>query len=95
VCRTSADLDQFNIKKGKTGRFAITRKDLVNGSDDTFTVTGRVTRRRASGTVRVVSPRAASSSNPAYTCDTGVVSWTATKTAASGQGEQPIPSPDE
>jgi hypothetical protein len=76
LCRTSADLDQFKVKKG---RFAITRKDLVNDSDATFTVTGRVTKRGTSGTVRVVSPRSASSNNPAYTCDTGVVSWTATK----------------
>ena len=70
LCRTRADLDQFKVKKGK---FAITRKDLVNGSDDTFTVTGRVTKKGASGTVRVVSPRST------YTCDTGVVTWTATK----------------
>jgi len=92
VCRTTADLDQFRVKKG---RFAITRKDLVNGGDATFTVTGRVTKQGASGTVHVVDPRSASSSNPAYTCDTGVVSWTATKTAPSGQGgQQPIPAPD-
>jgi len=77
VCRTSADLDQFKVKKG--GKFAVTRKDLVNGTDDTFTVTGRATKRAVSGTVRVVSPRSASSSHPAYTCDTGVISWTATK----------------
>ena len=70
LCRTSADLDQFKVKKG---RFNITRKDLVDGSDDTFTVTGRVTKKGASGTVRVVSPRST------YTCDTGVVTWTATK----------------
>jgi hypothetical protein len=77
ICRSSADLDQFKVKKG--GRFAVTRKDLVNGSDDVFTVTGRATKRGASGTVRVVSPREASSSHAAYTCDTGAVSWTATK----------------
>ncbi len=76
LCRTGADLDQFKVKKG---RFAVTRKDLVNGSDDVFTVTGRPTKRAVSGTVRVISPREASSSHPAYTCDTGVISWTATK----------------
>ena len=75
-CFTGVDMDQFKVNKG---RFAITRKDLVNGSDDTFTITGRVTKRGASGTVRVVSPRSATSSKPAYTCDTGVLSWTATK----------------
>jgi hypothetical protein len=77
ICRSGADLDQFKVKK--RGRFAVTRKDLVNGSDDVITVTGRATRQGASGTVRVVSPHPASSSRPAYTCDTGAVSWTATK----------------
>ena len=76
ICRTGADLDQFHVKKG---RFAVSRKDLVNGSDDTITVTGRVTRRGASGTVRVVSPLGRPRAMPAYTCDTGVISWTATK----------------
>jgi hypothetical protein len=77
ICRSGADLDQFKVKKG--GRFAVTRKDLVNGSDDVITVTGRATKQGASGTVRVVSPHEANSFHPAYTCDTGAVSWTASK----------------
>jgi len=73
----NVDLDQFKVKK--KGKFAISRKDEVNGTDDTFTVTGRITKKGASGTIRAVSPRSGSSSRPAYTCDTGVLSWSATK----------------
>lgn len=63
--------------KVKNGRFSVTLKL----SAETFTtITGRVTKKSVSGTVRGVDDKqAVGPNNPAYTCDTGVLTWKATK----------------
>ncbi len=62
--------------KIKKGRFSTTMR---LSADHFTTVTGRVSKRSVRGTVQAHSYYEATSDRPAYTCDTGVLTYTATK----------------
>jgi hypothetical protein len=74
--------DDVRIKKGK---FAVTWRDY-GATGDYLRITGRVRKRSVTGTVHgyaVIEPStpdaAGNGGHPGATCDTGVLSWTATR----------------
>lgn len=74
--------DQLKISKKR--RFAGTFQDQAltrhpRSGEDFFTVTGRVSKRSIAGTVRAYGYQPATSEHPAATCDTGVLTWSASK----------------
>lgn len=75
--------DQLKIKNKRfSGRFSELEgldapQDVVDGNF--FAVTGRVSKGSVRGTVRARRYQPASDENPAATCDTGVLSWSASR----------------
>src|SRR5829696_1081907 len=62
----------------KNRRFSVTWRDYgVTG--DYIRITGRVTKKSVTGTVHGYAEQAADDYHPAATCDTGVLSWSATR----------------
>lgn len=75
-CFTTSPLQESSVKI-KKGRFAFTLRE--EGGSDYVIVTGRATKRSVTGTVQAHSFSPATSDRVARTCDTPVLSYTATK----------------